>query len=403
MSELLALMPVFPEIVLAIGAMALLMFGSYGGERAAAAVEISAIVLLAAAAVLVAMMPDGRFGTSFVVDDFARFLKVLAFAGSAVAIVMSLDYLAKEKQQKFEYPILILLSTVGMGMLISAADLIALYLGLELMSLSLYVVAASNRDSVRSTEAGLEIFRARRAVVRHAALWLFAHLRLHRHGRLRRHRRSLEALRHRTDLRSGVSVRRFVLQGLGGAVPHVDARRLRRRAHADHRVLRRGAEDRGHRDLRARRDRRVPRHRAAMAADHRVRRHRFDDARRVCGDRPAQYQAADGLFLDRPHGFRAHRTCARHGDRRAGRADLHGDLSCHDAWHLRGDPLDAPRRGDGGADQRPLGASAHQSAAGVFPGAFAVFTGRHSAACGILRANSTCSSPRSKPDSTRSP
>ena len=158
MNHLVALMPILPEIVVAVGAMALLMFGSYGGERVVATIEVSAIALLAVAAVLVAIMPDGRFGTSFVVDDFARFLKVLAFAGSAVAIVMSLDYLATEKQQKFEYPILILLSTVGMGMMISATDLIALYLGLELMSLSLYVVAASNRDSVRSTEAGLKYF-----------------------------------------------------------------------------------------------------------------------------------------------------------------------------------------------------------------------------------------------------
>jgi NADH-quinone oxidoreductase subunit N len=71
---------------------------------------------------------------------------------------MSLDYLAKERERKFEYSILILLSTAGMGMLISAGDLIALYLGLELMSLCLYVVAASSRDSARSTEAGLKYF-----------------------------------------------------------------------------------------------------------------------------------------------------------------------------------------------------------------------------------------------------
>src|SRR5262249_8023311 len=78
--------------------------------------------------------------------------------GSGFAILMSLDYLAVERQQKFEYAILILLSTTGMLMLISAADLIALYLGLELMSLALYVVAAINRESARSTEAGLQYF-----------------------------------------------------------------------------------------------------------------------------------------------------------------------------------------------------------------------------------------------------
>src|SRR5581483_7095288 len=91
-------------------------------------------------------------------DDFARFLKVLAFGGSAAAILMSQSYVTREKIRKFEYPILILLATSGMGMMISAGDLIALYLGLELMSLSLYVVAASNRDSEKSTEAGLKYF-----------------------------------------------------------------------------------------------------------------------------------------------------------------------------------------------------------------------------------------------------
>ena len=105
-------------------------------------------------------LPAGKlvtFDGSFVVDGFARFLKILALLGSAAAILMSLDYAERERQQRFEYPVLILLSTLGMLMLISAADLIALYLGLELMSLPLYVVAASHRDSLRSTEAGLNI------------------------------------------------------------------------------------------------------------------------------------------------------------------------------------------------------------------------------------------------------
>ncbi len=149
---------VLPELVLTVGAMVLLMLGAYT-ERSEKAVSIFSILLLIAAAVIVAVIPNGKvFGTSFIVDDFARFMKILAYAGSAFAIVMSFDYLEKAKQQTFEYPILILLSTVGMGMLISAGDLIALYLGLELMSLALYVVAASNRDSVQSTEAGLKYF-----------------------------------------------------------------------------------------------------------------------------------------------------------------------------------------------------------------------------------------------------
>jgi len=159
--ELPALLPALPEMVLVVGAMLLLMVGAFRGERAVGGIDGAAILLLIIAGLVVVSLPAGRlvtFGGSFVVDGFARFLKLLALAGSATAILMSSHYLAAEKQQRVEYSILILLSTTGMLMLISAADLIALYLGLELMSLALYVVAAINRDSVRSTEAGLKYF-----------------------------------------------------------------------------------------------------------------------------------------------------------------------------------------------------------------------------------------------------
>ena len=153
--------PLLPEILLGLGAMALLMLGAFRGHLAAEVVDFAAIVLLAVVAAVLMVLPDGKlvtFGGSFVVDDFARFLKILALLGSAAAIFMSIDYVQRERQQRFEYSVLILLSTLGMMMLISAADLIALYLGLELMSLPLYVVAASHRDRLRSTEAGLKYF-----------------------------------------------------------------------------------------------------------------------------------------------------------------------------------------------------------------------------------------------------
>ena len=155
------LMPALPEIVLAVGAMTLLMVGAFRGERSAGAINWLAILLLVAAGALVVWLPAGKlvaFGGSFVVDPFARFLKLLALTGSATAILMSLSYLKTDMQERFEYSILIVLSATGMLMLISAADLIALYLGLELMSLALYVVAAINRDSVKSSEAGLKYF-----------------------------------------------------------------------------------------------------------------------------------------------------------------------------------------------------------------------------------------------------
>ena len=159
--EIPALLPALPQIVLALGAMLLLMVGVFRREPATKGIEGGAVLLLLLTAAIVVWLPAGKlvtFDGSFVVDSFARFLKLLALAGSAAAIVMSSNYLAVEKRGTFEYSILILLSTAGMMMLISAADLIALYLGLELMSLALYVVAAIDRDSVRSTEAGLKYF-----------------------------------------------------------------------------------------------------------------------------------------------------------------------------------------------------------------------------------------------------
>jgi len=154
-------LPVLPEIVLAVGAMLLLMVGVMLGERSAALVNSFSIVLLVGVAALVVWVPAGRhamFDGSFLVDDYARFLKVLTLIGSAGALLLSLDYLRVERQAKFEFGALFLLSTLGMLMLISASDLIALYLGLELMSLSLYVVAAFERENARSTEAGLKYF-----------------------------------------------------------------------------------------------------------------------------------------------------------------------------------------------------------------------------------------------------
>jgi NADH-quinone oxidoreductase subunit N len=156
-----ALLPVLPELLLAIGAMALLMLGAFRGERSARLVQVAAIALLLIDAAVVLWLPAGTlttFGGSIVVDDFARFWKILALVGSAAAIVMSLTFMAAIQQERFEYAVLIVLSTAGMMLMISAADLIALYLGFELMSLALYVLAAIHRDAVRSTEAGLKYF-----------------------------------------------------------------------------------------------------------------------------------------------------------------------------------------------------------------------------------------------------
>lgn len=155
------LLPVVPELVLAVGAMALLMVGAWRGTPSTGLITGLAVFLLVVTGALVWWLPVGRhvtFGGSFIVDDFARFLKTLALIGSGVAIIMSIEFLADQAKRIFEYAILIMLSTVGMMVLISAGDLITLYLGLELMSLALYVIAASHRDNIKSTEAGLKYF-----------------------------------------------------------------------------------------------------------------------------------------------------------------------------------------------------------------------------------------------------
>src|SRR5882757_9558298 len=156
------LLPVLPELVLAAGSMVLLMLGAYrGGEATTRLVTGLAIALLVVTGALELMLPAGKlttFGGSFIVDDFARFLKILALIGSGVTLILSSEFLSDPSRRIFEYAILVLLSTLGMMVLISAGDLIMLYLGLELMSLALYVVAASNRDNIKSTEAGLKYF-----------------------------------------------------------------------------------------------------------------------------------------------------------------------------------------------------------------------------------------------------
>ncbi|PSH63068.1 MULTISPECIES: NADH-quinone oxidoreductase subunit NuoN [Phyllobacterium] len=149
-----------PELLITVGALALLMIGAFSGERANALVSGLAVALLLAALALVVLFPqDGHvFGRAFVSDPFSRFMKVLTLVGSVVTLVMSAGFAKAEKFDKFEFPILILLSTLGMLLMISANDTLSLYLGLELQSLALYVVAAINRDNIRSTEAGLKYF-----------------------------------------------------------------------------------------------------------------------------------------------------------------------------------------------------------------------------------------------------
>jgi NADH-quinone oxidoreductase subunit N len=156
------ILPALPEIFLAVSAMLLMMIGVFVSEERAMRI-VSGLTMLAIIFVIGLVVLQGRttaiaFGGLFAINGFTVFTKVLMLLGSLLTFIISQDYARREDMARFEFPILILFATVGMMMMISANDLISLYLGIELQSLSLYVIAAFQRDTVRSSEAGLKYF-----------------------------------------------------------------------------------------------------------------------------------------------------------------------------------------------------------------------------------------------------
>ena len=151
---------VTPELIVAIGAMALLMIGVYSrGNPSTLVTTLAVLVMIAAGGWIVLFTGDGyAFNNAFVSDPFARFMQVVTLIGSGVALVMSVGFARSEKFDTFEYPVLVMLSTLGMMLMAGANNLIALYMCFELQSLALYIVAAINRESLRSSEAGLKYF-----------------------------------------------------------------------------------------------------------------------------------------------------------------------------------------------------------------------------------------------------
>lgn len=149
------------EVFLAVVGMMLLMVGSFGREGSDRSVMWLSVLVMAIAALLVTASGDGRilaFNRLFVVDDFARFTKILVLIGAALALILAMSYNNRERIERYEYPVLIVYAVLGMMMMVSANDLISLYVGIELQSLALYVIAAYKRDTVRSSEAGLKYF-----------------------------------------------------------------------------------------------------------------------------------------------------------------------------------------------------------------------------------------------------
>ena len=152
---------ILPEVLLALYAMAALLVGVWTTRD-----RMSGPLTWVTAGVMVVLAfwigtgggDNAAFGGSFVDDAFARFAKVVVLLSAAAVLVMGQDYMVRRGIMRFEYPVLIALATVGMMVMVSAGDLITLYMGLELQSLALYVVAALRRDSARSSEAGLKYF-----------------------------------------------------------------------------------------------------------------------------------------------------------------------------------------------------------------------------------------------------
>ncbi|WP_343562915.1 NADH-quinone oxidoreductase subunit NuoN [Kiloniella sp. b19] len=150
-----------PEIVLACAAMLLLMLGVYKSGNTTPMVSGLAVASLVVVFLMVISggYPAGTgFNDLFVVDDFSSFMKLIILIAAAVGILMTTRFIQREGMNRFEIPVLMLLATLGMMIMVSANDLMTLYIGLELQSLALYVIAAIRRETLKSTEAGLKYF-----------------------------------------------------------------------------------------------------------------------------------------------------------------------------------------------------------------------------------------------------
>nr|WP_314259874.1 NADH-quinone oxidoreductase subunit NuoN [uncultured Devosia sp.] len=159
-TDFASLAPAYPEMLVAIGAIVLLLVGVVVNKEKSLLVSYGAVLLLIVTAALVLFAPaEGvLFNGVFIADSFARFMKVLVLGGAGFSLLLALPRAEEQGTHKFEYSILVLLATLGMMAMVSANDLMSLYVGLELQSLSLYVLAAIKRDDSRATEAGLKYF-----------------------------------------------------------------------------------------------------------------------------------------------------------------------------------------------------------------------------------------------------
>jgi NADH-quinone oxidoreductase subunit N len=341
-----------PEIFLAVATALLLLYGVLRGEVATAFISVAASIALLATAVLLFMpyREGTAFANLFITDRLTTTMKALVLVGAAISILMSRAYFENVKSWRFEYPLLVSLATLGMMLMISANDLMSLYVGLELQSLALYVIAAFHRDSIRSTEAGVKYFVL--GSVASGMLLFGASLIYGFCGGTSFVQISQALLAGKAGEIGTVIGLVFVVAGLAfkiSAVPfHMWTPDVYEGAPTTgDGAVRRGAQDRGDLADGLGPDGAVQATVPAVAADHHCRRRPVDGVGRVRRPASAQHQAPDGLFLDRQRRLRA----AGRGSRQregcpVGRL-LSRHLHGHDPGRVRRHPGDAPPRHHG--------------------------------------------------------
>jgi len=155
------LLPAAPELFVALAGLGLVLLGVFRRDESTRLTASLVLMVLVSAALLVWTVGPGHqatFGGMFVTDRFSGFAKLMILLGSALTVTMAVPFLERERIQRYEYPVLVLFSVLGMMMMVSANDFMSLYLGLELQSLPLYLLAAFHRDNPRSSEAGVKYF-----------------------------------------------------------------------------------------------------------------------------------------------------------------------------------------------------------------------------------------------------
>jgi hypothetical protein len=382
---------ILPEIVLSLFAMGALLGAVYTSKDGLApALTWGTALLLAIMGAYIALTGSGTrvaFEGMFVDDAFARFAKVTILWSAAAVLLISQDYMTRNNILRFEYPVLVILAVVGMMVMVSAGDLIALYMGLELQSLSLYVIASLRRDSVRSTEAGLKYFILGALS---SGLLLFGASLVYGFAGTTQFTGIIESAQGgelsigllfglvfvSAGLAFKVSAAPFhmwtpdvyegsptAITALFATAPKVAAMALFARVVHD---AFGGAVGR-------------------LAADRRLPVGPVDVPRRHRRDRADGHQAPDGLFLDLAHGLRAHGARLRHGAGGRGDADLHGDLRDDEYRHLRLHPDDGKRRPPHHADLRALVLRQPRRNQGAGASGADVLARRCAAARGLLR------------------